>query len=92
MREEQQAVEANPFCGSDTSAVTAGVSEGQGPECLQETKAEPDTKPGQETKASTETKRAKRVKARNAGSRRIPAFLRRVDLLFQGGQWRTLPC
>ena len=86
VEKNSQVVEANLFCGSDTSAVTAGVSEGQGPECPQETKAEPDTKPGQESKASTETKRAKRVKARNAGSRRIPAFLRRVDLLFQGRQ------
>jgi hypothetical protein len=60
------------------------VSEGQGPECAQETKAEPEAKPGQETKAAAEANPAKKVRSKNAANRRIPSFLRRVDLLFQG--------
>jgi hypothetical protein len=60
------------------------VSEGKGPNCLQETKATPDTTPTQETKATQETKPAKPVKSKSVGSRRSPSFLRRVDLFLQG--------
>ena len=65
----------------------AGVSEGEGPNCLQETKATPEATPPQEATASTqetmpskETKVAPSVKSKTAKSRRLPSFLRRVDL------------
>jgi hypothetical protein len=75
--EEQQGGRIQPFCGSGTSAVTAGVSEGKSPDCLQQ--AETEAAPPAE-KAKT----APAVKSKSARSRRIPSFLRRVDLLFQG--------
>ena len=85
VEKNSKAVEANPFlCGSDRSAVTAGASEGQGPECLQETKAESETKPGQETKASTRPNPRSGSKPRTrdlAGYRR---FCEGSTLLFQG--------
>jgi hypothetical protein len=63
------------------------VSEGKGPDC-QEAKAE--SEPGAQSKdeagKAASAASAKKVKAKSAGNRRIPSFLRRVDLLFQGRQ------
>jgi len=60
------------------------VSEGQGPNCQHETKAEPKDAPDQDAKASSETQPASPVKSKSAGFRRSPSFLRRVDLFLQG--------
>ena len=99
--EEQQGGRNQPFCGSGTSAVKAGVSEGKGPNCTeaansphaidpeapsepaQDSKAAEEGKPSQQSKTASE-KPAKRVKSKSAGSRQLPSFLRRVDLLLQG--------
>jgi hypothetical protein len=83
--EEQQGGRIQPFCGSGTSAVTAGVSEGKGPDCQEASnESKPDAERKGEANAAGDAAPAKRVKAKSAGSRRIPSFLRRVDLLFQG--------
>jgi hypothetical protein len=60
------------------------VSEGKGPDCRQQ--ATEESKPAQATKAAQDTVPAKPAKSKHAGSRRVPSFLRRVDLLFQGRQ------
>jgi hypothetical protein len=60
------------------------VSEGKGPDCQD---ASSESKPAAETKGEAnkaDAAPAKRAKAKSAGNRRIPSFLRRVDLLFQG--------
>ena len=77
----EQCVEKNskggrnqPFCGSGTSAVTARRVGGQGPNCQQETKAEPKAAPDQDAKASSETQPANPVKSKSARSRRSTVF------------------
>jgi hypothetical protein len=68
------------------------VPEGERPTCTEETKAAPaeETKapPPKETKAAPpeEAKAAHRVKSKTVKSRRLPSWLRRVDLLLQGRQ------
>jgi hypothetical protein len=61
------------------------VSEGKGPDCQE---AKDESKPAEETKDAAKKAEAatpsRRAKAKNAANRRIPSFLRRVDLLFQG--------
>jgi len=54
------------------------VPEGERPTCTEETKST------EESKSAEETKAAKPVKSRTAKSRRVPSWLRRVDLLLQG--------
>jgi hypothetical protein len=46
----------------------------------EESNAAEDGKPSQQSKTASETKPAKRVKSKTARSRRLPSFLRRVDL------------
>jgi hypothetical protein len=56
------------------------VSEGKGPDCTTEAKAEEETKPSQEADAAPDSKPAKPLKSRSARTRPMPSFLRRVDL------------
>ncbi|HEX2447119.1 MAG TPA: hypothetical protein VHK26_02900 [Methyloceanibacter sp.] len=73
------------------------MSEGEGPDCSERAnsthaidpdgpsepaKATEESKPA--SKTASESKPAKRVKSKNARSRQLPSFLRRVDLLLQG--------
>jgi hypothetical protein len=60
------------------------VSEGKGPDCKQQ--ATEESKPAPENKAAQDSVPAKPAKSKHAGSRRVPSFLRRVDMLFQGRQ------
>jgi hypothetical protein len=65
------------------------VSEGEGPDCTEEAKATEENEVEQakatdDAKPAAETKRRAKVRSRTAGSRRIPAFLRRVDNFLYG--------
>jgi hypothetical protein len=90
MRREKRQVGANqPFCGSGTSALTAGVSDQEQADCTDDGAAgekvhaiAPDeaAKAPQAAAAANEAKPAPKVKSRSARSRRFPSFLRDVDL------------
>jgi hypothetical protein len=65
------------------------VSEGESPDCAQETKAAEENEAGKEAttdgaKPAADAKAAPKVKSKTAGSRRLPTFLRRVDNFLQG--------
>ena len=76
--------------------MTAGVPEGESPDCIEETEpaeetksvqeaeATEETEPAVETKATQEAKPARPVASRSGRHRRLPSFLRRVDLFLSG--------
>lgn len=94
--------------------MTAGVPEGESPDCIEETEpaeetksvqeaeateetepaedtkpvqeaeATQETEPTEETKATQEAKPARPVVSRSGRHRRLPSFLRRVDLFLSG--------
>ena len=61
-REERQGGHNQPFCGSDTSAVKAGVSEGEDPNCIEAANSphaidpEAPSEPAQDSKAAEDGK------------------------------------
>jgi hypothetical protein len=94
--------------------LTAGVPEGESPDCIEETESAEEAKPAEEaeateetepaeetksvqeaeatektepaveTKATQEAKPARPVVSRTGRHRRLPSFLRRVDLFLSG--------
>ena len=68
-------VVTNIFCGSATSAVVAGVGEGRGPDCSEESGAPTETKSAEDSEPAEEIKPLRRVKSRNLRSRPLPSFL-----------------
>ncbi|HYM98196.1 MAG TPA: hypothetical protein VET25_00505 [Aestuariivirgaceae bacterium] len=72
------------------------MPEGESPDCIEETEPTEETKPAQEAKATQETepteetkateeaKPARPVVSRTGRHRRLPSFLRRVDLFLSG--------